>query len=135
MSHRQKRNWIDIDQSGVKLFRICLYGVFLMVITIFAANYPAGLPDWRFFGAEAALAAIVGVNLLLGRPRLDLSSRAAAAITWFFLVLSVGLILAAIWLSNQFDLVYLLSLVCIQADFMLGVWPGGVIFSLLNRLL
>jgi len=41
-------------------------------------------------------------------------------------------ILAAIWLSNQLDLAYLLSLVCIQADFMLGVWPRGAIFSLAN---
>lgn len=120
------------DTSSLALFQLCLYGVLLMVVGIFVANYPAGLPVWRFYGTEFALIALLVLNLFWANPGRSLAKEQPVLWTWSFLSLSIFLILGAVWLSSQFDLVYLITLVCIQANFTIGVWPGGALFSAAN---
>ncbi len=135
---RFQNGWLAIksifrfNTSSLALFQLCLYGAFLLVIGIFTANFPAGLPVWRFYGTEFALIAVLVLNILWASHNPAELRKRPVIQTWLFLILSGFLILVAIWLSGQFDLVYLITLVCIQANFTLGVWPGGVIFSIAN---
>jgi signal transduction histidine kinase len=115
--------------QGQRLFQACVVGMFILVLAIFLANYPAGLTPWRFGATAAGLLLLLGLNVV----GIDLLPRARTKIQilkdWLFLVLSGLLILGVVGASGQYDLVYLLSLVCIQADANQGVWPGGALFS------
>jgi signal transduction histidine kinase len=120
--------------QGLKLFQLCIYGIILMVVVIFIIYYPANLPEWRFFGTEIALVSLLVLNIfgIKTNPSASLNRRLFQ--DWAFLIISALLVLATVWMSAQFDLVYLLSIVCVQADFKRGVWPAGVIFSAANLL-
>ncbi len=98
-----------------------------MVLAIFIVNDPANLPDWRFFGTILALLLLLALNIAWITLGPVLSRRAAR--DWALVISSAALVFATVWMSRQFDVVYLLSIVCAQAFFRLGVAPAGVTFG------
>jgi signal transduction histidine kinase len=113
----------------LRLFQACVAGVILVILVLFLVNYPAGLTPLRFGLSITGLLILLGMNLvginLLPRAK----TNAQILKDWLFLISSALLIFGVIGLSGQFDLVYILSLVCIQADANQNIWPGGILFS------
>jgi signal transduction histidine kinase len=121
--------WLRSRWRGILPLQLCYYAVIALVMVIFAANYPANLPDWRFFSVEIALALLLILNFIGVGTKPGLPSKTQARLEWGFLVLSALLIFGTVWLSSQRDVIYLLSVVCIQASYKKGVWPAGVVFG------
>jgi signal transduction histidine kinase len=117
--------------QGFKLLQYCIYGVVLMVSVVFIINYPLGLPLWRFYGSVICLAVLLILNIIGMNPGPAIPAKLHTAYDWTFLVLSGLLVLGVVLLSAQYDVFYLMSIVCVQADFKRGVWPAGVIFGLI----
>ena len=121
--------------QGLLLLQLCFYAVIILVMVIFIANYPAGLPAVRFYAVEMSLAALLVLNIFGVNPRpASASPQLRAVLDWSFLALSALLVFGFVWLSGQVDLVYLLSIVCFQADSKRGVRPAGLIFGAANLL-
>ena len=118
--HSIHRDWLKVDSQGPLLFRLSICALICIVLLIFIINYPANLPLWRFYSTELALALLLALNIFWINPKLS-SAQSPALNDWAFLVISALLILTVVWLSGHFDVVYLLSIVCIQADFKRGV--------------
>jgi signal transduction histidine kinase len=118
--------------QGQRLLQACIYLVIFMVMVTFIITAPADLPQWRFFGTVLALALLMALNVVWGIPKPDVPAQEKLAQQWAFLILSAVLILGVVWLSGQFDAAYLLAVLCIQAGFKRGVWPGGVVFGAAN---
>jgi|GEM_PF-1832104 len=114
--------------QGVWLFRLCIAALLCIVLLIFFINYPANLPPWRFFGTTLALVLLLVLNLFFSDPKAA-SEKQRALHDWLYLGSSALLIMAAVGLSNQLDLVYMLSIVAVQAGFKRGPWPSGMAFG------
>jgi signal transduction histidine kinase len=114
---------------GPRALRPLMMGLVVLILIMFAVNYPAGLPGWRFSAVVSALVALLSLNLFLAEPIAGASVRVRAWQDHAFLVLSALLVLVAFWLSGQPSVLYLLSLVCAQAAFRRGVWPFGAVFG------
>ena len=121
------RNLLSVQAP--RILKACICSIILIVLTIFALNYPAHLPGWRFTGTEAALACLLALNVFWPARGLAQSRAARPTTDLSFLVSSVLLLLLAVWMSRQFDVANLLTIVCIQAYFRLGVKPGGLVFG------
>ena len=115
--------------SGPLLLQLCVCGILGLVLTIFAINYPAGLPSWRIWSTFASLVALLGLNVgwVIRQPRATSGWR--AALDWALLILSAALIFATVWMSRQSDVVYLLSIVCVQVFYRRSVGPAGLSFG------
>jgi len=107
--------WFRTRWQGPFLLQLCVYGIVGIVLAVFLASYPAGLPEWRFFGTVAALAALLALNLFLINPIASASPKARSLKEWSFLSLSAMLVLAKVRLSGESSMVYLLSIVCGQS--------------------
>ncbi len=79
--------------QGPFLLQLCVYGIVGIVLAVFFASYPAGLPLWRFFGTVAALAALLALNLFLINPIASASPKVRSLQEWSFLSLSAMLVL------------------------------------------
>ncbi len=118
-----------IYAQGSRLFQLVIYGLITVVLLLLLVNYPANLPPWRFFGTVITLVLLLVLNIIWAYPNPAASERQRLVQDWAFLTLSSISIIATVLLSGDFNIAYLQTIVCIQADSKRGVWPGGVVFS------
>jgi signal transduction histidine kinase len=125
-------SWFRARWKGPMLMQALAVGLISLVGVVFLVNYPAGLLLWRYYSVIGVLVSLVAVNLLLMYPFSGTKPHPLSWLDWPLLVLSAVLVLAAVWMSSQPPIVYLLSIVCGQVTFRRGVWPAGVAFGAAN---
>jgi signal transduction histidine kinase len=113
---------LKVTTQGLRLLQLCLFGTTGAIALIFLANHQAIRPLWRLLVTEATLFSLVVLNIAWKSALRD----------WVFLCASSALVAAAAWISRQSDVMYILSLVCIQAYFKVKVWPKGIAFGAAN---
>ncbi len=80
------------------LFQLVIYGTLFIVLMLLIINYPANMPNWRYFGTVIALVTLLILNILWFNSPLA-SERQRLIQDWTFLILSTGLILTITLLS------------------------------------
>lgn len=128
------KGWLKNYSQGPRLLQLGFYWMILVVLALFIFNYPADLTQARFFGTVTALGLLLIINIFWNHPPSEAHSRLGTAQDWLFLILSAGLILIAAWLSNQNEVIYLVTIVCAQASFRHGPL-AGLTFGVINLLL
>jgi signal transduction histidine kinase len=127
------RNWFKESLEGEKLLQWIIYIILFVVLVIFTTSYPPDLPRWRFYGTVMALALLLVLNILWQNwERTSPAHWEKPLPKWAFLLVSSALLLAAIWMGELYNAIFLLFMLCSQATIMLGVWPAGLTFSLIN---
>jgi signal transduction histidine kinase len=122
--------WLKRNSEGEGLLEWVVYFIVFIVLVVFILNRPADLPNWRFYGTVVDLALVLVLNILwMNRVKFILPSPAGQ---WLFLISTEVLVLAAVGVGGLYDDPYLLFMLGAQASVTLGVWPIGVIISLVN---
>lgn len=124
--------WLRTYTQGQLILQGCVYLLIFLVMLTFIIGRPPALAEWQFLGTVLALAALLVLNIAWAIPDPHLPPKRKTLQTWAFLILSAILILGMLWMSAWYDVAYLLAIVCMQASGRLGVWPRGVIFSVVN---
>jgi signal transduction histidine kinase len=126
------KNWLRTHTQGHTILQVCVYVLIFMLMVTFIIGHPQALAGWQYWGTLLALAALLVLNLAWAIPDPNRPRKTITAQNWAFLLLSASLILSMVWMSGDFDAAFLLAVLCMQASFKLGVWPGGVIFAAAN---
>jgi signal transduction histidine kinase len=132
MARKRLANWVRNRSEGPELLQWAVYIIIFAVIVFFILNHSPDLPNWRFFGTVISLTLVFVLNILWQEGYHVLPANLHRVSQWLFLLSSSALILAAIWMGHLIDTIYLIFMVCAQAAVILGVWPMGLVFSILN---
>ena len=120
--------------EGDMLLQWSIYIILFAVLVVFTAGRSSEMANWRFYGTVLCLAMLLVLNILWQRWEQSRGKRAPYELLgqWVFLIASSALLLAAVWMGELYDAIFLFFMLCIQAAIILGVWPGGLIFCLVN---
>lgn len=124
--------WLKRRSEGEELLQWAIYIIIFAIIVFFILNHPSDLPNWRFFGTVISLAMVFVLNILWQEGHHSLPIGLLRLTIWLFLIASSALMLTAIWMGQLFNTIYLFFMVCTQAAVFLGVWPMGLVFSIIN---
>jgi len=114
------------------LLQWIIYVILFLVLIIFTTSHPP-MPNWRFYGTVLALAVLLVINILWQNWEQTCPEECEKpVIVWSFLIGSGVLLLAAVWMGELYNAIFLLFMLCSQATILLGVWPAGMIYCLLN---
>ncbi len=126
-------DWFKKHTEGAHIFQWINYIMIFSVLVVFIIKTPPGNPDWRFYMVVLALAAVLVLNILWFQYH-DLVSdtRYDRLYHWSFNLVTDLLVLGAFALTGREEVVFLVFMqVAMFASFS-GVWPGGVVFGLIN---
>ncbi len=125
--------WFKNRVEGEFLLQWIIYIILFVVLIIFITGHPPEMPQWRFYGTILALALLLVLNILWQTwARTKPAELYTPLHNWGFLLVSTGLLLAAVWMGGLYNAVVLLFMLCSQATILLGIWPEGLIFCLIN---
>ncbi len=126
-------DWIKKQIEGDMLLQWIIYIILFIVLLIFTTGHPPEMPPWRFYGTVLALTLLLVLNILWQKwQRTSPAEWEQPLRRWAFLLVSSALLLAAVWMGELYNAIFLLFMLCSQATILLGVWPVGLIFSLIN---
>ncbi len=129
----QVTDWFKQSLEGDKLLQWIIYIILFIVLIIFTISHPPEMLPWRFYGTVLALALLLVLNILWQNWQQTIPAECSKPFEkWIFLLVSGILLLAAVWMGELFNAIFLLFMLCSQATILLGVWPSGLIFSLIN---
>ena len=126
-------DWFKKHMEGEMLLQWIIYIILFVVLIIFTTGHSPEMPKWRFYGTVLALTLLLVLNILWQNWERTCPDQCAQPLKkWAFLLGSGLLLLAAIWMGELYNAIFLLFMLCSQATIMLGVWPAGLIFCLVN---
>jgi signal transduction histidine kinase len=129
----QLTDWFKKHMEGEMLLQWIIYIILFVVLIIFTTGHPPEIPKWRFYGTVIALALLLVLNILWQNwERNGPAEWEKPLHKWAFLLISGALLLAAVWMGDLFNAIFLLFMLCSQATILLGIWPAGLIFCLIN---
>lgn len=127
------KDWFKKSMEGEMLLQWIIYIILFFVLLIFTTGHPPEMPKWRFYGTVLALALLLVLNILWQNwQRTRPTEWDKPLHKWAFLLGSGALLLAAVWMGELYNAIFLLFMLCSQATILLGIWPAGLIFSLIN---
>ena len=119
--------------EGQFLLQWLIYIILFIVLIIFIVDHPSDLPPWRFYSTVLALALMLIINILWIRWEKKDPAKARKPLSlWSFLLTSGVLLFAAVWMGELSNSIFILFMLCSQATILLGVWPAGLAFCLIN---
>jgi signal transduction histidine kinase len=125
--------WIKKRIEGQFLLQWLVYIILFIVLIIFIVDHPSDLPSWRFYGTVLALALMLIINILWIRWEKKDPAKARKPLSlWSFLLTSGVLLFTAVWMGELSNSIFVLFMLCSQATILLGVWPAGLVFCLIN---
>jgi signal transduction histidine kinase len=108
------------------------YIMIFSVLLVFILEYPVGQSAWRFYGTVLLLAALMVLNVLWYLYHEEfLSGRLGIRSHLAFNIFTDLLGLGAIALTGRPEVVFLLFMLVSQFAFIFGVWPLGILHSLI----
>ena len=126
-------DWFKKRTQGQRIMQWISYVMIFLMLIVFIVEYPAGLPDWRFYVSVLALATLLVINILWDQSHDHWTARKYAKFYLVaFVILSDLLIMGSVALTGRGEMVFLLFMLTAQFAVFYGVWPKGVIFSLFN---
>jgi signal transduction histidine kinase len=125
--------WLKKRTQGTRILQWISYIMIFSVLVVFILEYPVGESDWRYYGTVLILAMLLVLNILWDQTHdLRLSARQNNYLLWAFNLVTDGLALAAIALTGRSEIVFLMLMQVAQFAYGFGVWPIGVLYSLIN---
>jgi signal transduction histidine kinase len=126
--------WFRKRMEGEMLLQWSIYIILFAVLVVFTTGRSNEMVSWRFYGTELCLAMLLVLNILWQRWEQSggKQDRYATFRHWVFLLTSSALLAAAVWMGELYNAIFLLFMLCAQAAIILGVWPAGLIFCLIN---
>jgi signal transduction histidine kinase len=132
-SYSRLMDWFKKRMEGEKLLQWIIYIILFVVLILFTTSHSTEMPKWRFYGTILGLALLLVLNILWQNWEQNNPQALEHPLRkWTFMLISSALLLAAIWMGELYDAIFLIFMLCSQATILLGVWPAGMIFSLLN---
>lgn len=108
------------------------YIMIFSVLLVFILEYPVGKSAWRFYGTVLLLAALMVLNVLWYLYHEEiLCGRLGVRSHLVFNIFTDLLALGAIALTGRSEVVFLLFMQVSQFAFIFGVWPLGILHSLI----
>jgi signal transduction histidine kinase len=125
-------DWFKKHTENEFLLQWIIYIILFVVLIIFTTGHPE-MPSWRFYGTVLALALVLVFNILWQNwVRTNPVEWHKPLNQWGFLIVCSALLLAAMWMGELYNAIILLFMLCSQATILLGIWPKGLIFCLIN---
>ena len=125
--------WFKRRTAGRRIMQWISYTMIFTILVVFILERPVSPSDWRFFGTVLLLAALLVLNILWDQAHDQVhASRHRVAYAWGFNIVTDALVLAAIALTGGFEIIFLIFMQIAQFATLVGVWPGGAIYSAIN---
>jgi signal transduction histidine kinase len=126
-------DWFKKQMEGEMLLQWVIYIILFIVLIIFTTGHSPEMPKWRFYGTVLALTLLLVLNILWQNWDQACPDQCEQPLNkWAFLLGSGLLLLGAVWMGELYNAIFLLFMLCSQATILLGVWPAGLIFCLIN---
>jgi signal transduction histidine kinase len=126
-------DWFKKHIEGMFLLQWIIYVILFIVLIVFTTSHPPEMLKWRFYGTVIALALLLVLNILWQNWYQTSPVQWEKPLSkWIFLIVSGVLLLAAVWMGELFNAIFMLFMLCSQATLLVGVWPGGAVFCLVN---
>ena len=115
-------DWFKKRMEGELLLKWIIYIIVFVVLIIFTTSHPTEMPKWRFYGTVLALALLLVLNILWQSWELHSPAECEQPLRkWTFLLCSGALLLAAVWMGELYNAIFVLFMLCSQATILLGV--------------
>jgi signal transduction histidine kinase len=125
--------WFKKHMEGEWLLQWIIYIMLFIALTLFITDHPPEMPKWRFYGTILALTLLLVLNILWQNwENVNPAQCARPFNRWAFMLVSGMLLLAAFWMGELYDAIFLVFMLCSQGTILLGLWPAGVIYCLIN---
>jgi len=126
-------SWLRKNTEGTMLMQWISYFMIFSVLVIFILVYPVDeKSDWRFFSTVLVLAILLLTNILWFQSVERWIFRNHPVLSlWFINIFTSLLVLGAFALTGRGEIIFLMFMQVAQFAITLGVWPRGVIYSLI----
>jgi hypothetical protein len=125
--------WFKNRTQGRRMMQWISYTMIFTILVVFIIERPVDPSDWRYYGTVLILAMLLVLNILWDQAHDQVQiSRHRRAYGWAFNLLTDALVLAAVCMTGGFEIVFLIFMQIAQFATLVGVWPGGAIYSALN---